>query len=410
MRSCTAVLLLTLSLLSQLSAGVAPDILVLRQGVTVANGATDTVYGGVTGSVLSVSYVIANVGTAPLNLTGPVAITAQSSGLTTTLTATPDAVIAVGTTTSFSVDLLPSTAGAWSFTLTVPNDAAARSWTVSGTSSATLAPEIAVSRGGVDIAASATDTVTGTGLLIYEDLSYVVRNIGNAPLLISGADHGSTASCPLSVITSPAGAVAPGGSTTLTVRIQPLSNPWSTFVRFYSNDSDEGTYLINLAGTSATTGTTPEIEIAHGGSTVLGGTVFALAGGTANSESAYFGLTITNRGTPNLTGVAVTFPRSINCTPRLSLVPAATIPFSFTATAEVAVTPATNAAWQCDVAIASNDPNENPTVITLSGTATSGGGGGSGGDAGGGGGGCGAGAAGGLIIALSILGLRRRRR
>lgn len=407
MRTFPAAFLLILSLFAQLSAGAAPDILVLRNSDTIANGSTDTVYGGVTGNNLAVGYVVANVGTAPLNLTGPVAI-ASTNNCTATVSTSPDATIAAGSSSPFVVSVLPTPAGTWSFTIAVPNDDTVQAWTVTGTSSSTLAQEIALSRGGIGIPSGATDTITGTGLGIYEDLAYVIRNIGNAPLLITSTDLGSTASCLITVTASPSGMVGPGGSTTATVRIQPLSNPWTASVRFNSDDSDESVYVINLAGVSATSATTPEIEISHAGTTIIGGSNHGLSGGTAGTESPLYGFSVSNRGAPNLTGVAVTFPRSINCTPRLSLVPSTTVPTSFSTPGEVAITPSSNTAWQCDIAIASNDPNELSTVFTLSGTATAGGGPGGGDDASGGGG-CGAGAIGGLILALSLFGLRRRR-
>lgn len=78
----------------------APEVTVLRNGVEIVDGSTDTVYGAVSATSLSVTYVIANTGAEPLTIGVPTSnFGTGSTGISSQpiITPLPATVIAPGT-------------------------------------------------------------------------------------------------------------------------------------------------------------------------------------------------------------------------------------------------------------------------------------------------------------------------
>lgn len=109
------------------------EIAVDRGGATIVDGGTDAITGSTAGSTFSLTYTIANTGTAVLTLgsIGPI----TGTNCTVVITTAPASSIAVGTSSALVVEVAATAVGAWSFPVSfATNDADEdpTSWTISG--------------------------------------------------------------------------------------------------------------------------------------------------------------------------------------------------------------------------------------------------------------------------------------
>jgi hypothetical protein len=391
------------------------EIAVSRTGTPITDGGSDSVSATIATQATTLTFTISNLGTAPLNLTLPVSL-GSTSNCSAAVTTQPSGTIAAGGTGTLVVSVTPTTAAAWSFTISVINDDADENpfnWTVSGTATPVPQPEIAVSRGPGPIADGATDTVGGTTSLVAENLTYTIANTGTATLTIGTAALGGLSNCSALIVTQPAASVAAGGSTTLVVRITPSgATSWSCPITFTCNDPDEDPTNWTIQGTATLFGA--EIALSRGATAIADGLSDTVSGSVAGSTSI-LNYTIANTGSIGLTVSPPTLSSLVNCTASITANPVSPVnAFSGTTGFTIQVTPTSAAAWSLNALLVNNDGNENPTDWTIQGTATSTGGGGGGGTPGAeaGGGGCGAGSATAAFLLAGVLGLglRRRRR
>ncbi|MEO6036462.1 MAG: choice-of-anchor D domain-containing protein, partial [Verrucomicrobiota bacterium] len=203
-------------------------------------------------------------------------------------------------------------------------------------------------------------------------LTFTITNTGDADITgltinIDGADASA-----FSVTTSPVAPLIPNGSTTFTVRFAPTSTGLKTAaLHIASNDSDENPFDIILTGTGLAVATAPEIaveqpagsNIPDGGSKDFGSVTIG-----ANNSLTF---TIKNTGTADLTGLGLTingadssqFSITANPNPPISG-PNGTTTFT------VRFAPTSTGLKIAALHIASNDSDENPFDITLTGTGT----------------------------------------
>ncbi len=399
--------------LAGLTAAGAPEITVLHGGVEIVDGSTDIVFGAVISPApdLAVTYVIANTGALPLTV-GTVTLGGQSN-CTATISTTPSSSVNANASTTLGLQVSTTAAAAWFFTISFPtndSDEATTNWTVSGTAATAAAPEVNLLKGTTAIPDGGGDTLSGTVRGIWETVAYTIRNEGSANLTLSAPTATPTTAGCLATISSLAATLAPGESTTLTVSVQPPSNlgepaAWAVNIQFTCNDSDEGTYDWLLSGTADPSGS--EITISRNGGVIINGGLDAAPGGTANSpvELTYL---VVNNGSAPLTCSTPTYSNMVNCMVTPVFSPISPVAPSNNTSFRIQVTPASNADWSLQVSMANSDANEDPSVWTIHGTATAGGSSGSSSTSGSGS--CGAGAPVGLlVIALLVLGLRRRR-
>lgn len=235
----------------------APELDVTRSG-SVADGGTDSVSGSLASSASVLTYTLANSGTASLSITGSTTV-ANQVNCVAVVTTQPAASVAASASTSLVVSVTPSSAGAWSFTLSTPNSDGNENpynWTVSGTASASPAPELDVTRTGA-VADGGTDTIAGSAAGSPSVLTYTLANNGTASLSITGATTvASLVNCTASVTTQPAASVAVSSSTTLVVSVTPsAAGAWSVVVSTPSNDGNENPYNWTIRGTVGGSGT-----------------------------------------------------------------------------------------------------------------------------------------------------------
>jgi F5/8 type C domain/Bacterial Ig-like domain len=346
-----------------------PELDVTRSGA-VADGGADAVSGTVAGTAVALTYTVRNSGTAPLTISGATVVASQAN-VVATVTTQPTASVAAGGSTSLVVSVIPPAAGAWSFTLSTPNNDANENpynWTVSGNAAVALAPELDVSRSGA-LADGGSDTVSATSAGTAFPLTYTLTNSGSAALLISGATSvAAQSNVTATITTQPAASVGAGAATSLVVSVTPTAaGLWSFTLSTPNNDANENPYNWTVSGTATAT---PEPEAA-----VLRGTTAIADGGSDTLTGLQVGTTTTvtytvqNTGSAALTTASATTTGASNATVTVTSQPAVSIAAGNSSSLVLTIRPLAIGAWSVSVSFATNDSNENPYNWTISGTA-----------------------------------------
>ncbi|MCX6872189.1 MAG: choice-of-anchor D domain-containing protein, partial [Verrucomicrobia bacterium] len=275
----------------------APEIAVEQPaGTNLIDGSATVAFGSVvTGFNASLVFTIRNSGAA--DLTGLGLTIDGTDAADFSVTSSPTAPVIAGGSTTFTV-LAPTAVGTRTAALHLAsNDADENPFDIALTGTAVApAPEIAVEQpAGTDLVDGAS-TANFSAVLIgaYTTSTFTVRNSGTANLTglgitINGANAGD-----FSVTANPAVPVAPGGSTTFTVRFAPAALGIRTAaLHLASNDADENPFDINLTGTGTNVTSTiygnytplPK-NSSHGANYLLGSLVTI----TADGELEFFGL------------------------------------------------------------------------------------------------------------------------
>ncbi len=310
-------------------------------------------YGGVlVGSNALRTFVVSNTGGADLQVTatslvggqaGEFAITAGGGSFT----------LASGATRNLEVRFSPTSGGSKATTLRLTsNDPDESPLDVALSGTATTAPEIDV-----------VPTSHGYGLVVLNTTSsrtFAIRNLGSANLQVTsatlvGAEAGEFA-------ITPAGApftVAPGATHNLDVGFTPTSTgPKATTLRLTSDDQDEPVVDVALSGTG--TVLVPEISV-----TPTSHNYGTQGVGTSVTQS----FTVSNTGTGDLVvgGSTLTGPDAsefafVSGQAGFTIAPGASN------VVQVRFSPTTQVAKSATLTIPSNDTDENPVVVALSGT------------------------------------------
>ena len=229
-----------------------------------------------------------------------------------------------------------------------------------------LAPEIVVEQpAGTDVADGGTKSFGNVLVGSNASLTFTVKNTGTASLTgltitTDGANPGD-----FSVTAPPVAPVAAAGSTAFVLRFTPAAaGSRSATIHIASNDSDENPFDITLTGT----GTAPEIvveqpagsDIADGGSRNYGNVL------VGSNTSLTF--TIKNTGTATLTGLTITKDGANPGDFSVTALPVAPVVAAGSTAFVVRFTPAATGTRSAAIHIASNDSDENPFDISLTGT------------------------------------------
>ena len=230
------------------------------------------------------------------------------------------------------------------------------------------APEIAIEQPvGTTIADRASKSFGSVVVGSSTSLGFTIKNSGNANLTGLNITKDGANAADYTVTTNPVSPVAgPAGSTTFTVRFTPGgTGARRATIHIASNDADESPFDIVLTGTGIAS---PEIAVQQPAGTDLKDGVSSKSFGTVALKSALTKtFTIRNTGTANLTGLATTktgaHAKNFTVKPPLksSLAPGASTTF------KVTFKPSAKGNRKAVIHIKSNDSNENPFDIALTG-------------------------------------------
>ena len=242
--------------------------------------------------------------------------------------------------------------------------------TITGTGTG-VAPEIAVEQPlGMDLVDGVGNKDFGSVAVgANRSLVFTILNTGTADLTGLGITLDGADAAQFSVTVDPVAPVSgPIGSTTFTVRFAPVSSGAKTAaLHIANNDSDENPFDITITGG----GVAPEIAVEQplGANLVDGGSkTFGLV---AVGFETSLDFTIKNTGTANLTGLGITID-GVDAA-LFSLTASPTTPVtgpSGRTTLTVRFAPTSTGLKTAALHIVSNDSDENPFDITITGTGT----------------------------------------
>jgi hypothetical protein len=347
------------------TATAVPKIQVLSGTTEVADNTGSIAFGSTTtGTAISKTFTIKNVGTSNLVLSVPITVSAgfivtSSFGSTT---------LAAGASTTFVVKLNATTAGTYSGKLSFgTNDSTASTFdfTLSGTVTAPAIPKIQVLNGTAAVADN-TGSVTFGSTVSDTPISktFTVKNVGTSNLVLANA------------ITVPAGftvtssfgstTLAAGASTTFVVRLNATApGTYSGKLSFSTNDSSASTFDFTLSGT-VTPKPVPKIQVLLGTTGIADGTGSAAFSNTKVGTPITKTFTIKNVGNANL---VLTTPISVPAGFMLvssfsatTVAPGASVTFIIRMTATAVGT------YSGKLSFGNNDTNMSTFDFTLSGT------------------------------------------
>lgn len=247
------------------------------------------------------------------------------------------------------------------------------------------APEIAVSGNGFNIVDEDTTPETTdytnlgtTNVLIPLTRTYVIQNNGNVNLTIGAFSITGPQASEFVLFTTPAATVAPGGSTTFSIRFTPTAvGIRNAAISFVTNDADENPFNFSIRGTGGT-GVSPEIML-QGGATpteIIDGDSGPITTDWTDFGTATIPATVTrtftirNTGTGPLTltgSPLVLVTGSSNFT--LQTAPASTVPAGGSTTFTIRYAPTTTGSSVALVTIYNNDSDESVYDYVITGAA-----------------------------------------
>lgn len=269
--------------------GTVPEIDISGKGVSIADNASsptttdDTDFGQVeiTGSNITHTFTITNLGTASLLLTdsSPYVTIGGTHSNDFSLTGTPGGTIVSNGYTTFSVTFDPSAVGARSATISIANnDTTENPYNFSITGEG-VEPEMQIFGGGYHITNNAITTAASNdtyfGYVSVEtgtnDNIFTITNTGAGWLRINGSPKvqvSGTHSNDFSVTTYPGNRISSGASDTFTIRFNPSAEGVrNATLTIPNDDTARNPYVFNISGY----GMEPEIDIYGNGTLITDG-------------------------------------------------------------------------------------------------------------------------------------------
>jgi uncharacterized delta-60 repeat protein len=349
------------------SAAAAPEIVLEQEnGAPISDGGTRPFGEQVIQGTKSLTFTLKNTGTLPL--TGlSFSIDGVDMGVFTLGGATPPTELAAGQSSVFTVSFSPQSLRAHTAALHITsNDADEGVYDVTLTGQGT-APDIQVEypTGTILTDGSSTVAMNGANLGSSSTRTFTIRNNGIGSLSGISVTLSGVHAAEYAVTTPPAMEIAQGGSSTLTITFSPAAGGTRTaLLSIASNDSDESPFDITLTGS----GNAPEIEVEQPVGTVLVDGVSSVqlpssAVGTASTQSSF---TIRNLGIQTLSGITI-IKDGTNSAEFTVSSPGTTISPGASAVFNVTFSPQAIGMRTAAIHITSNDSNESPFDIALTG-------------------------------------------
>ena len=349
--------------------GISPEIAVeLEGGINLVDGNTTALsYGSVlVDTQLVKTFTIRNTGTA--DLTGLTITQDGTNSADFTVITSPVAPVPPGGSTTFSVRFHPSAVGTRVASIYIANnDLNENPFDIKLTGTG-VAPNISVEQPAATVLTDGVSVVNYGSSIVATGLArvFTIKNPGTYPLTDLSILIDGTHSNDFTLTAAPATSIAAGGSTTFTITFQPSAlGVRNAAIHIASNvTGTKNPFDITLAGT----GILPDISVEQPAATILtdGASTVTFTPTLINTTKANT-FTIRNTGSATLSGISITKdgPNAADFT--IGTV-ATSVGVNSTTTFTVTFKPSAVGPREATIRIASNDPDENPFDIALSGT------------------------------------------
>jgi hypothetical protein len=334
-----------------------------------------------TGSIVRV-FTVQNLGTGVLTI-GSISI-AGTNAADFSVTALPNATVAVGGSTTFSVTFNPSFIGLHTATVSVINsDSNENPYDFAIQGNGTGLPEINVLGNSTTIADGDTTPAladwtdfgnadVATGLISQ---TFTIQNTGNTTLTIGAFTIGGANASNFTVTSAPAATVAPGASTTFTVTFNPdAAGIRVATISFVNNDSDENPYNFTVQGTGTGNAemnvTGNATNIADGDTTPIAADWTDFGNADVSTGTIVRVFTIQNTGAGVLTVGSISIAGANAADFTVTALPTATVAAGGNTTFSVTFNPSFIGLHTATVSVVNNDSDENPYNFAIQGMGT----------------------------------------
>lgn len=316
------------------------------------------------------TFTIRNTGTALLTV-GTITFSGTNAS-EFSVTTLPSAIVAVGSSTTFTVTFSPIGLGVRTATISIVNndtDENPYDFAIQGTG---IEQEIDIQGNATSIAdgdvtpttADWTDfsTVAGTR-------TFTIRNTGNIALTIGTITIGGANAADFTVTIPPAATISANGTTTFVVTFSPSAiNLRTATISIVNNDTSENTYDFAIQGF----GIIPEIDIQGNTTSIVNGDITPITADWTDfsSTAGTRTFTIFNNGNIALTVGAITFTGLNASEFTVTTPPSATVAALNSTTFVVTFLPTAVGIRTATINIVTNDSNENPYLFNIQGTGT----------------------------------------
>jgi len=344
-----------------------PDIFIIQGSTPLYNGVGEFNFGQINQGQTSatVTFTIKNTGKADLNLNG-ISITGTDATMFA-ITSSPSTPVTANGTTTFDMTFTPSSEGEKTATISIDNNVPGKNpytFTVKGTGVAI--PEINIKQGGTDIDNNTSFDIGSTTVNNPKDIIFTIENLGVGTLILPSNPIISLTGSPFFSLTAiPSNTINPSSSSIFTFRYLPTEvGTHSTIVTIANNDLDENPYTFTVTAL-ATSIATPKIQITKSSQVLLHNNTIDFGGMSVDGLPIDVTFTIKNIGDSNLTLSNVTLANNTAFT----IVSSPTTPVTPGSTTNVTLrfTASNATAFTDTLTIVSNDSNNSPFVINLTG-------------------------------------------
>ena len=349
--------------------GISPEIGVEHPlGTNLVDGSTTAVsYGpALVGTQVLKTFTIRNTGTADL-----VGLTITKDGTHSadfSISESPVAPVPPGGSTTFIVAFQPSATGARTAAIHIAsNDLNENPFDIKLTGTG-VAPNISVEQPAATVLSDGVSKVNYASSLVGTALArvFTIKNPGTYPLTNLAILIDGTHSADFTLTVAPATSVPAGGSTTFTITFKPSAlGVRDAAIHIASNvTGSKNPFDIALTGT----GIQPDILVEQPAATILtDGTSTVTYTPTLINTTKANTFTIRNLGTAMLSGISITKdgPNAAEFTVGTVTT---SVGVNSSTTFTVTFKPSAVGLREATIRIASNDPDENPFDIALSGT------------------------------------------
>lgn len=331
-------------------------------GTNLVGGTSSRDFGTVlSGATSTLEFTVKNLGT--IDLTGLNTTITGTQASDFSISVSPPASAAPGSSATFIVAFSPSGAGNRTATLHIANndpDENPFDITLTGVGAA---PEIGVEQpSGVNLN---TNDSRDFGAVLQgnsSSLAFAIKNVGTADLSLGGMTRTGTHAGEFSVSAPSLATVPPSGVSTFTVTFAPGGiGTRSGVLHIPSNDADEGVFDIVLTGV----GQGPDIQLS---STSLAYAAAAVSTTATVNQTLTITNTATGTGATSLTGLTAALSGPSASEFSVGAFGATTLAPGGGTTLVVTFKRRNGGAHTATLSIGSNDPDENPVLIQLSGT------------------------------------------
>ncbi|MFZ4766710.1 MAG: choice-of-anchor D domain-containing protein, partial [Roseimicrobium sp.] len=243
---------------------------------------------------------------------------------------------------------------------------------------AATAPDVTLGSGADEVPAGASVDLGTAPIGGQVTKDFFIGNTGDADLRVYGVRFSTTgvlptgATFPFRLVSAPAQTVQPGRTAAFRIAFQAnVGGSYQGKMTLVTSDGDELFYAVNIAGTAAGTLPPPEIAFRDGATEVAknGSVDF---GSTAVGSRLLKEFTIANTGTAELRITSYSLAPAVSSQPLAFSIWSSAVPTAVAAggqsTFKVALYNLVPGSYQAKLTLNNNDPDENPTVITFSGT------------------------------------------